>query len=91
MARPPTDFVESINLISTVHGRQIMPPYYQSMSCEGACEIHSGQCAGCACVRPFFGRAMCDRTFAHFLGQNCHKMLLFALETILELKCPIPF
>ena len=25
----------------------------------------------CACVRPFFGCAMCDRTFAHFLGQNC--------------------
>ena len=36
-----------------------------------ACEIHFGKCAGCACVRPFFGRAMCDRTFAHFLGQNC--------------------
>ena len=42
-----------------------------------ACEIHSGKCAGCACVRPFFGRAMCDRTFAHFLGQNCQKMLHF--------------
>ena len=27
-ARPPTDFVESINLISNVHGGQIMPPYY---------------------------------------------------------------
>ena len=42
-----------------------------------ACEIHSGKCAGCACVRPFFGHAMCDRTFAHFLGKNCQKMLHF--------------
>ena len=58
----------------------------QSMSCEGACthphvqcacKIHSGKCAGCVCVRPFFGRAMCDRTFAHFWGQNCQKMLHF--------------
>ena len=31
-----------------------------------ACEIHFGKYAGFACVRPFFGRAMCDRTFAHF-------------------------
>jgi hypothetical protein len=30
-------------------------------------------------------------TFAHFLGQNCQKILLFVLKTILELECPIPF
>ena len=29
--------------------------------------------------------------FAHFLGQNCQKMQLFVLKTILELECPIPF
>ena len=45
--------------------------------CAGACEIHSGKRAVCACVQPFFGRAMCDCTFAHFLGQNCQKMLPF--------------
>ena len=45
-----------------------------------ACEIYSGKCAGCARVRPFFGRAMCDHTFAHFLGQTCQKMLLFVLK-----------
>ena len=56
-----------------------------------ACEIHSGKCAECVCVRPFFGRAMCDRTFAHFLTQNYQIMQLFALKTILELECPIPF
>ena len=39
-------------------------------TCACACEIHSGKCAGCACVRPIFGRAMCDRTFAHFLEQK---------------------
>ena len=56
----------------------------QGMSCEGACacEIHSGKCAECACVRPFFGRAMCDRilhTFAHFLGQNYQKCYVLEL------------
>ena len=30
-------------------------------------------------------------TFAHFLGQNYQIMQLFALKTILELECPIPF
>ena len=40
------------------------------MSRKGAWEIHSGDCVGCAWVRPFFGRAMCDRTFAHFLEQK---------------------
>ena len=45
-----------------------------------ACEIHSEKCAGCACVRLVFGRAMCDHTFAHFLGQTCQKMLLFVLK-----------
>ena len=50
-----------------------------------ACEIHSGKCAGCVCVRLFFGRAMCDHTFAHFLGQNCQKMLHFRTSfTVLE-------
>ena len=49
----------------------------QGMSCEGACKIHSGKCAGGACMRPFFGRAVCNHTFAHFLGQNCQKMLHF--------------
>ena len=37
-------------------------------------------CAQCACVRacvpPFFERAMCDCTFAHFLRQNGQKSLL---------------
>ena len=28
----------------------------------------------------------CDPTFAHFLGQNCQKMLLFVLKIILELN-----
>ena len=53
------------------------------MSCEGACacEIHSEKCAGCACVRLVFGRAMCDPTFAHFFEQSCHKIVL---KTILE-------
>ena len=49
-------------------------------TCACACEIHSGKCARCACVRPFFVRAMCDHTFAHFFtlfGTNCQKMLLF--------------
>ena len=46
-------------------------------TCACACEIHSGKCAGCACVRPFLGRAMCDHTFAHFLGQKYQKMLRF--------------
>ena len=49
-------------------------------TCACLCKIHSGKCAGCVCVRPFFGRAMCDHvlhTFAHFLGQNCQKMLHF--------------
>ncbi len=50
-------------------------------TCACACEIHSGKCAKCACVRPFFRRAMCDHTFAHFLGLNCQKMLLFVLKT----------
>ena len=44
-------------------------------TCACACKIHSGKCAGCVRVRPFFGRAMCDHTFAHFLGQNCHKIV----------------
>ena len=30
-------------------------------------------------VRLVFGRAMSDCTFAHFLEQNCQKMLLFVL------------
>ena len=46
-----------------------------------ACEIHSEKCAGCACVWLVFGRAMCHRTFAHFLEQNCLKMLLFVLKS----------
>ena len=50
-------------------------------TCACACEIHSGKCAGCACVRPFFWRAMCDHTFAHFLGQDYQIMQLFALKT----------
>ena len=29
----------------------------------------------CACVQLGFGRAMCDGTFAHFLGQTGQKML----------------
>ena len=76
------------------------------MSCEGACAHAHKRCA-VARVRVraksilesvqdvravlYFGRAMCDCTFAHFLGQNCQKMLLFVLKTILELECPIPF
>ena len=51
-----------------------------------ACEIHSEKCAGCACVRLVFGRAM---YFYTFFEQNCQKILLFALKTILEL--PIPY
>ena len=35
-------------------------------TCACACEIHSGKCGVCACVRLFFGPAMCDHTFAHF-------------------------
>ena len=57
----------------------------QGMSCEGACvraksilesvrDVH-------ACS-PF----LCHRTFDHFLGQNCQKMLIFVLKTILELE-----
>ena len=46
-----------------------------------ACEIHSEKCAGCVCVWLVFGRAMCHRTFAHFLEQNCLKMLLFVLKS----------
>ena len=42
-----------------------------------ACEIHFGKCAGCACVRPFFGRAMCDRTFAHFWNKIARKCYIF--------------
>ena len=69
----------------------------QDMSCEGACAHAHVGCA-VARVRaksiltsvrdvrvcgPFFGRAMCDHTFEHFLGQTCQKMLLFVLKTIL--------
>ena len=34
-------------------------------TCACVCEILSGECAGCTCVRPFLGLAMCDRSFAH--------------------------
>ena len=44
--------------------------------CACACKIHCKKCAGCACVRVIFGRAMCDFTFAHFLEQNYVKKLL---------------
>ena len=53
-------------------------------TCACACEIHSEKCAECACVRLVFVCAMCDPTFAHFLEQNCQKLLLFILKTILE-------
>ena len=54
-------------------------------TCACACEIHSGKCAECACVRPFFGRAMCDRilhTFAHFLGQKVAFFLPFCSKNV---------
>ena len=35
-------------------------------TCACACKIHSEKCAGCACVRLVFGRAMCDHIFSHF-------------------------
>ena len=56
---------------------------FQGMRCEGACKIHSEKCAGCACVRLVLWRAMCDRTFAHFLEQNDQIMLFFVLKNIL--------
>ena len=56
------------------------------MSCEGAshtCDVRSRvcmcswKCAGCACVRPFLGRAHFCTLLHIFWGQNCQKMLHF--------------
>ena len=44
---------------------------------KDAWEIHSGDCVGCAWVRPFFGRAMCDRTIAHFFGTKLLENVTF--------------
>ena len=46
-------------------------------TCACACEIHSGKCAECACVRPFLGLAMCDHTFAHFWDKIARKCYIF--------------
>ena len=46
-------------------------------ACGSACEMHSGMCVRCACVRTFLGVAMCDSTFAQFLQQNGKNLLLF--------------
>ena len=48
-----------------------------SRTCACACEIHSEKCAECECVRLVFVCVMCDPTFAHFLEQNCQKLLFF--------------
>ena len=61
----------------------------QGMSCEGACG-HAHMRFAFARVRVRAKsilksvRAMCDHIFAPFLEQNCQKMLLFALKTVLE-------
>ena len=42
----------------------------RTCACACACKKHSEMCVRCACVRLVLGRAMCDRTFAHFSEQN---------------------
>ena len=66
---------------SYVHAHKV-----QGMSCEGACacKIHSEKCAGCACVRLVFGRAMCDLTFAHFWNKIARKCYSITSYPILE-------
>ena len=49
-----------------------------------ACEIHSEKCAGCACVRLVFGRAMCDLTFAHFWNKIARKCYSRTSYPVLE-------
>ena len=93
-SRTRVDFNFNLGILTRYELRRCMRARTRAIcgrTCACACKIHSLKCAGCACVRPFFGRAVCDCTFAHFLRQNCQKMLLFALKTILGLKCPIPF
>ena len=60
-------------------------------TCACACEIHSGKCAGCACMRPFYGRAMCDctlyflHTFWDKIARKCYVFEhLFLLWNILS-------
>ena len=58
-------------------------------TCAYACEIHSGKCAGCACVRLVLD-VRCATALLHtFRNKIARKMLLFVLKTILE--HPIPF
>ena len=48
-----------------------------------ACEKHYEMCVPCACVQPFFGRAMWDRTLAHFCTLFVAKLTITDLKLLL--------
>ena len=60
------------------HVRIIALPHVLCV-CRSACGKGLKLCVRCVCMWLVLGRAMCDRTFAHFLAQNGQKMPFFSL------------
>ena len=66
------------------HVRKIALPHVRC-ACGSACGKGLKLCVRCACVQLNFGRAMCDRTFAHFLEQN--DQIMVQMLSFCSLKC----
>ena len=57
-------------------------------TCACACEIHSGKCTGCVCVRLVLDLRCATALLHTFRNKIARKMLLFVLKTILVHSIP---
>ena len=95
-SRTRADFNFNLGILTRYELRRCMRARTRAIcghTCACACKIHSGKCAGCACVRPFFERAMCDGTFAHFctfFGTKLPEYASFCLKNYSRTRMPYP-